>query len=49
MTPPDETMRPDGPSIFKQTTVQAFVKQTTEKLPEKKNWDWNQIHGFCGE
>ena len=37
-----------GPSIFKQTSVQAFVKQTTEK-PEKQNWGWNQIYGLCGE
>ena len=41
-----------GPSIFKQTSVQAFVKQTTEKLPEKRgniSWDWNQLYGLCGE
>ena len=41
-----------GPSIFKQTSVQAFVKQTTEKLPEKRgniHWDWNQLYGLCGE
>ena len=39
-----------GPSIFKQTSVQAFVKQTTEKVPEQNiNWDWNQLYGLCGE
>ena len=41
-----------APSIFKQTSVQAFVKQTTEKLPEKRgnsDWDWNQFYGLCGE
>ena len=38
-----------GPSIFKQTSVQAFVKQTTEKLPEKQNWGWNEVFGLCGE
>ena len=39
-----------GPTtIFKQTSVQAFVKQTAENLPEKQNWDWNQIYGLCGE
>ena len=44
MTPPAT-----GPSIFKQTSVQAFVKQTTEKLPEKQSWGWNQVYGLCGE
>ena len=44
MTPPATC-----PSIFKQTSVQAFVKQTTEKMPEKQNWGWNEVFGLCGE
>ena len=49
-SPPAPTASAAGPTtIFKQTSVQAFVKQTAEKLPEKQNWDWNQIYGLCGE
>ena len=39
-----------GPSIFKQTSVQAFVKQTKEtEERETGNWDWDQLCGLCGE
>ena len=39
-----------GPSIFKQTSVQAFVKQTKEiEKRETGNWDWDQLCGLCGE
>ena len=49
-SPPAPTAGPAGPTtIFKQTSVQAFVKQTAENLPEKQNWEWNQIYGLCGE
>ena len=40
------------PSIFKQGSVQAFVKQATDiKLFDMKSnrGDWSTLHGLCGE
>ena len=40
------------PSIFKQGSVQAFVKQATDiKLFDRKTkrWGWSTLHGLCGE
>ena len=51
----DDVIRPaesSPTSIFKQRSVQAFVKQATDiKLFDKKTnrWDWSTLHGLCGE
>ena len=40
------------PSIFKQGSLQAFVKQATDiKLFDRKTnrGDWSTLHGLCGE
>jgi len=64
MTMSDEVIRPASPpsifspqqssppSIFKQGSVQAFVKQATDiKLFDRKTncGDWSTLHGLCGE
>ena len=51
----DNVIRPSEgshPSIFKQGSVQAFVKQATDiKLFDMKSnrGDWSTLHGLCGE
>ena len=51
----DDVIRPaegSPPSIFKQGSVQAFVKQATDiKLFDMKSnrGDWSTLHGLCGE
>ena len=51
----DNVIRPSEgshPSIFKQGSVQAFVKQATDiKLFYMKSnrGDWSTLHGLCGE
>ena len=51
----DNVIRPSEgshPSIFKQGSVQAFVKQATDiKLFDRKTnrWNWSTLHGLCGE
>ena len=64
MTMSDDVIRPASPpsifspqqssppSIFKQGSVQAFVKQATDiKLFDRKTnrWNWSTLHGLCGE
>ena len=51
----DDVIRPvegSPPSIFKQGSMQAFVKQATDiKLFDRKTncGDWSTLHGLCGE
>ena len=51
----DDVIRPaesSPSSIFKQGSVQAFVKQATDiKLFDRKTnrWNWSTLHGLCGE
>ena len=51
----DDVIRPaesSPSSIFKQGSVQVFVKQATDiKLFDRKTnrWNWSSLHGLCGE